>query len=72
MAMAKRQSSAEADDNELMTIPQVQRALGCSQTKIYMLMKQKRLRRVKFDRSTRITAESLKKLLREITKLDGE
>jgi excisionase family DNA binding protein len=52
--------------NELLTMQQVQDALRCSRAKIYMLVRQGRLRLVKFDRSARITATSLQQLIQEI------
>lgn len=53
---------------ELLTLPQAQEALGCSRSKIYLLAKENRLRLVKFDHGTRITAASLQALLRKIAR----
>ena len=54
------------DDDDLLTIEEAMRKLSCGRSKIYKLADENRLELVKFDRRTRVTARSVKKLIRDI------
>ncbi len=54
------------DRDDLLTIEQAMRKLKCKRTKIYSLVREKRLELKKFDRQTRITAQSVDRLIRDI------
>lgn len=56
----------DGGDIVLRSIPYAMGRLGCSRTKIYELVKDGRLELRKFDRSSRITDRSLRKLLADI------
>lgn len=53
-------------EDDLLTVEQACRKLKCSRTKIYSLAREKRLELVKFDRGTRVTARSVRRLIRDI------
>lgn len=53
-------------DDDLMTVRQAQQKLSCSRTKIYSLAAEGRLELVKFDKRTRVTGRSVRKLVRDL------
>jgi excisionase family DNA binding protein len=54
------------DDDDLLTIDEAAAKLRVGRGKIYELGREKRLELVKFDRGRRVTARSVKKLIRDL------
>jgi excisionase family DNA binding protein len=54
------------------TIEQTMSILQCSRSKVYRLWREGRLEFVKFDRGTRVTDRSLKKLMTDLMNPNGD
>lgn len=59
----KKSDAAAADRNDgFLTIEEVCSRLRCGRSKVYSLVHEKRLEMIKFDRASRITERSLRRL----------
>jgi excisionase family DNA binding protein len=58
------------DDKVLYTLEEVRAVLACSKWKVYAYVKDGKLDMVKLGRVSRITDESLRKLVRELPKAE--
>ena len=57
-----------ADIGRLLTISQAREELNCGKTKLYQLHQRGLLEFVKFDKQTRVTERSIKKLVHDLVK----